>query len=153
MVRITAGGYSVTYEKMNSARDRDIPALLAAYRSPETARFISLDEENYWRYVTTADGVSFFKAFERGMLVAAVHCELQERTMYMDIMVLPQWRRCGIGTKVMQDVLQGVLIPDFDQIEVSIDEANTASIRLFEKMGFLFMSQTDELRNYLYRRA
>lgn len=143
----------MTYDKMNSVQDRDIPALLAAYRSPETARFISLDEEHYWRYVTQTDGVSFFKAYERGRLAAAVHCELQEHTLYMDIMVLPQWRCCGIGTQVLQDVLQGVLIPDFDQIEVSIDEANTASIRLFEKMGFLFESQTDELRSYLYRRA
>ena len=142
----------MTYEKMINVQDRDIPALLDAYRSPETARYISLDEENYWKYVTTTDGVSFFKAYKQGQLAAAVHCELQGRIMYMDIMVLPQWRRCGVGTKVMQDVLRGVLISGFDQIEVSIDETNTASIRLFEKMGFSFTTQAEELRSYLYRR-
>ena len=65
-------------------------------------------------------------------------------------MVMPDYQRRGMGTKILGDILGGKFPISFDTVEVSIDEANTASVRLFEKMGFVRVSQEDELINYRY---
>ena len=39
-----------------------------------------------------------------------------------------------------------------NRIEISIDETNTASLRLFENAGFIRESKEDELINFVYQR-
>ena len=51
-----------------------------------------------------------------------------------------------IGRKSIFDFL------DFDKIEVSIDKSNAASIKLFEKMNFKFVSVENELLNYAWQK-
>jgi len=68
----------------------------------------------------------------------------------MDIMVVPEHQRKGIATKILNDIKSRKLFPYFEGIEVSIDETNAASIVLFEKMGFEFVSKEGELLNYSY---
>ena len=40
----------------------------------------------------------------------------------------------------------------FERIEVAIEEGNIASIKLFEKMNFVFLSKDGELINYVYQK-
>ena len=68
----------------------------------------------------------------------------------MDIMVIPTYQRKGVATTILNDIQSGTLLLDFDKIEVSIDKSNAASIKLFEKMNFKFVSMEDELLNYVY---
>jgi L-amino acid N-acyltransferase YncA len=68
----------------------------------------------------------------------------------MDIMVIPQYQKNGIATAILHDIISGNLQLAFDRIEVAIDKQNTASIKLFEKMNFVFLSQENELLNYTY---
>ena len=138
------------YIRITSESDADIPCLSSALDLPEISRFISIDKANYWRYVSSTENVYYFKAYEDGILVGAVHCETADAVLYMDIMVLPKHQGKGIGSAILRDIQTGVLPLTFDRIEVSIDEANTASLRLFEKMGFDFVSKDEELLNYTY---
>ena len=138
------------YRRLNSPNDPDIPYLTSALKQPEIARFISIDETNYWTYVTNTENVFYFKVFENDVLVAATHCEISNRTLYMDIMVVPTYQRKGVATTILNDIQSGTLLLDFDKIEVSIDKSNAASIKLFEKMNFKFVSMEDELLNYVY---
>ena len=138
------------YRRLNSPNDPDIPYLTSALKQPEIARFISIDETNYWTYVTNTENVFYFKVFENDVLVAATHCEISNRTLYMDIMVIPTYQRKGVATTILNDIQSGTLLLDFDKIEVSIDKSNAASIKLFEKMNFKFVSMEDELLNYVY---
>lgn len=140
------------YHSLTTEADPDIPRLMEAYHHPGVARYINLDEDNYWRYVTSNENVFYYKVYDEDRLVAAVHCELSVETLYMDIMVLPQYQRRGIGTMVLHDILSGNVIPCFAQIEVDIDESNTASLKLFEKKGFQFVTQEDELCHYVWQR-
>ena len=41
---------------------------------------------------------------------------------------------------------------DYERIEISIDETNVASLRLFENAGFIRVSKEDELINFVYQR-
>ena len=140
----------MNYQRITGTDDPDIPYLTAILHLPEISRFLSIDDDQYWNYVTSSENVCYYKAYEGGSLVGAVHLETDQKTLYMDIMVMPDYQRRGMGTKILGDILGGKFPISFDTVEVSIDEANTASVRLFEKMGFLRVSQEDELINYRY---
>ena len=68
----------------------------------------------------------------------------------MDIIIVPEFQNSGLGTKVINDIKNDIFNLSFKKIEVSIDENNIPSLRLFEKVGFKFVSQEDELKNYEY---
>lgn len=143
----------MNYRKLTNSEDCDIPQILSVMRLPEVSRYLSIDEQNYWKYVTTAEDVFFFKVYDRDRLVATTHCEVADGTLYMDILVFPAFQRQGIAAAILSDIQNRVLPLSFDRIEVSIDETNIPSIRLFEKMGFSFASKEDELLNYVYEQS
>ena len=66
--------------------------------------------------------------------------------------MLPEYQRRGIATGILRDVQNGRIPLDFERIEVSIEESNIASIKLFEKMNFVFLSKDGELINYVYQK-
>lgn len=140
----------VTYQRLTGEQDKDIPYLHSLYKLPEISRFISIDEDNYWHYVTTSESVYYYKVYDEERLVASIHCELSGNILYMDIMAVPEYQKKGIGSTVLRDIQNGVLPIAFEQIEVSVDESNTASINLFEKMNFRYVSRDGELVNYVY---
>ena len=139
----------MTYERITSEVDKDIPYLNTIFEMPQISRYISVDKENFWRYVTATENVFYYKVVDEGALVAAVQLELMGDVLYMDIMVIPEFQRRGIGTAIIRDIQNGVLPLSFERIEISIDESNIASIRLFEKMGFRFISKSDVLLKYI----
>ena len=140
----------MNYQRITGTDDPDIPYLTAILHLPEISCFLSIDDDHYWSYVTSSDNVWYYKAYDGETLVGAVHLETDQKTLYMDIMVMPDYQRRGMGTKILGDILGGKFPISFDTVEVSVDERNAASIRLFEKMGFLRVSQEDELINYRY---
>lgn len=75
------------YRRIDSQNDPDISYLDEILNLPEFSRFINVDKNNYWTYVTNTENVFYFKVFENDVLVAATHCEISNRTLYMDISV------------------------------------------------------------------
>lgn len=140
----------MTYHRILNINDTDIPYLSSILQLPDVSKFIRIDESNYWNYVTQTENVFYYKVFLNNELVAATHCEISNSTLFMDIMVIPHHQRKGIATAILSDILSGKLQLNFNKIEVAIDEQNTASIKLFEKMNFKFVSKEDELLNYTY---
>ena len=141
----------LTYKRVLLENDADIPQLTNIYHTPEIAQFISIGD-NYFRYVTNNDNVHFYKVYENNTLIGATHLEKQENVLFMDIMVFPEFQRMGLGTIILEDILHDVFGLEYDRIEISIDEANTSSLKLFEKAGFTRTSKEDELINYVYQR-
>ena len=150
MITVAKSNITLTYKLIVRKNDPDIPHLTSALKLPEISQFISIDESNYWNYVTQTKNVFYYKVFLDNYLVAATHIEKSNQTLYMDIMVIPEYQRKGIAIEILSDILSGKLQLDFNKIEVAIDEQNTASIKLFEKMNFKFVSKEDELLNYTY---
>ena len=143
----------MTYERITSEVDKDIPYLNTILEMPQISRYISVDKENFWRYVTETENVFYYKVVDDGALVGAIQLELSGDVLYMDIMVIPEYQRRGIGTSIIRDIQNGALPLSFERIEISIDESNIASIRLFEKMGFRFISKSDVLLKYICNRG
>ena len=138
------------YKRLTTVRDPEISNIAAAYRLPSISQFISI-ADNSFDYVTSGANVFFYKVYENGRLVGTTHLETQSDTLFSDIVILPDFQGQGIGTKILSDIQNDVFRLGYKTISVSIDEKNLASIRMFEKAGFVFVSQEDELRNYVYR--
>ena len=140
---------NLEFIRVISELDKDIAYIQAIHRLPQISRFIGISD-NYFAYVIENSNVYFYKVFSDDILVGTAHLEICDSTLYMGIVVVPQYQNKGIGTNILRKIQGGSLPITFDRIEVSIDENNTASKRLFEKMGFVFVSKEDELENYLY---
>ena len=142
----------MTYCLLKKADDEDIPLILSVYKQPLISKFISIDEENYWKYITDTDNVYFYKIYKDDILVSTIHLELDNCVLHMSVVVFPEHQKQGIATTILKDIQAGKLELDFDKIQVSIDEKNTASLKLFESVGFICVNKDEELLEYEYRK-
>ena len=140
----------LNYVRMTEKTDRAVPYLRTVYQLSEISRFIRIHEANYFAYVTESPNVYFYKIYLDEVLVGCLHIECFNTTLFLSVVVIPQYQQKGIGTQVIKDIQCGVFPIPFDRIEISIDEKNVASKKLFEKTGFHFVSKEDGLENYVY---
>ena len=139
------------YKRLEKNSDKDVGFLKEIHSMPEIKKHITIDENNYWTYVTENENVFYYKCLQDEKIVATLHIEVCETTAYLSILVLPEYQKKGIGSAMLKDVQNGLLVKDFETIEASIDETNIASIKLFEKCGFEFVEKEDELLTYIYK--
>lgn len=142
---------NLTYKRMLLENDTDIPQLITIHKMPEIKRYLSISD-NYFHYVTDTENVHFYKVYENNKLIGSTHIEKQGTVLYMDILVFPEFQRMGLGTKIVKDIQNDILGLDYEKIEISIDERNTASLKLFENVGFIPISKDGKLINYVYER-
>ena len=139
----------LTYKRIVSQEDKDIFLINEIHSKPEIKKYISI-EDNYFNYVTTTKNVFFYKVYKERNFVGIIHLEKNDNIIYMDILIFPEFQKSGLGTIVINDIKDDIFNLSFKKIKVSIDENNIPSLRLFEKAGFKFVSQEDELKNYEY---
>lgn len=141
------------YRLVKKFDDKDIPIILSVYKQPLVSQFISVDEENYWRYISGTDNVYFYKIYKDDIFVATVHLELADHILYMSVIVFPEHQKQGIATTILKDIQAEKLGLDFNKIQVSVDEKNIASIKLFESVGFVCIGKDKELLEYEYSKV
>ncbi len=139
------------YVRLSTEDDADISLLTQIYQMPEIARYLSISD-NYFHYVTNTENVYFFKLYENEKLIGTIHLEKQGTVLFMDILVFPEFQRMGLGRRIIKDIQNDIFELDYERIEISIDERNAASLKLFEKAGFIFTSKEDELMNFVYEK-
>lgn len=140
----------MTYTLLTSLKDTDIPLLLEIHSLPEIKCFIDINTKKYFKYVTKSNNVFYYKIFDEDTLVGSIHCELSGKTMYISLLIFPEYQNKGYGTKTLREVINGSFLLDFETIEVSINNDNLPSLRLFEKVGFIRTSVDGGLINYIY---
>ena len=131
--------------------DADVSKLVEIYQAPEIARYLSISD-NYFHYVTNNQNVQFYKVYKNGELIGTTHLEQQETVLFMDVLVFPKFQRAGLGTSIVKDIQDDIFELGYKSIEISIDEENIGSLRLFEKAGFAFVSKEAELLNFVYKK-
>ena len=141
----------LAYTRILSEDDVDIPQLLKIYQLPSISQFLSISD-NYFHYVTNTESVYFYKVYEKEKLIGTIHLEKDEKLLYMDILIFPEFQRMGFATRVIKDIQNDIFGHNYDRIEISIDESNIASLKLFENAGFTFVSKEDELLNFVYEK-
>ena len=143
---------NLEYRKMLSDDDADIPYLKKIYKSPEISQYLNISD-NYFDYVTGTENVHFYKIHQNDILIGAIHLEIQGPTLFMSILVLPNFQKSGLGSSIIKDIKNDIFDLGYKNIEISVDEDNIASIALFEKAGFVRTSKNDELINFIYQRG
>ena len=141
----------LTYTRIMTEDDSNISHLLRIFQLPNVSQYISIGD-NYFHYVTNTPNVYFYKVYKNEKLIGAIHLEKNENLLYMDILIFPECQRMGFATRVIKDIQNDIFGHNYDRIEISIDESNIASLKLFENAGFTFVSKEDELLNYVYER-
>ena len=142
----------LVYRRIFSEDDGDIFQLMQIYQMPTISQFISIGD-NYFHYVTGTENVYFFKVYDNEKLIGSIHLEINEEILYMVILILPEFQRMGLATKVIKDIQNDIFGLSYKKIDISIDESNIASRKLFENAGFTFVSKEDELMNYIYNKT
>ena len=142
---------SLTYQKMIFEDDADVSKLVEIYQAPEIVRYLSISD-NYFHYVTNNQNVHFYKVYKNDELIGTTHLEQQETVLFMDVLVFPKFQRAGLGASIVKDVQDDIFELGYKSIEISIDEENIGSLRLFEKAGFAFVSKETELLNFVYKK-
>ncbi|MEM8895415.1 MAG: GNAT family N-acetyltransferase [Bacteroidota bacterium] len=66
---------------------------------------------------------------------------IDEDTPEFSLAVLPEHRKQGIGTKLLQRYLEEIKYQGFRKVSLSVDATNPAS-RLYERLGFRVVSKT-----------
>ncbi len=139
----------MTYTRIVSEVDADIPHLIEVYKLPGISQFLSISD-SYFQHVTSTANVYFYKIYFKEVLIGAIHLEKNDDLLYMDILIFPEFQRQGFATRVIKDIQNDIFGLRYERIEISIDERNSASIKLFINAGFSFFSREDELLNYIY---
>ena len=142
----------LTYERLTGEDDKDIPLLTAIYKEPEVARYISISDD-YFRYVTRNESVYFYKVYSSESLMGSIHLEKQESVLFMDVLVFPQYQGIGLGKRIIKDIQNDIFGLEYDRIKVTIDENNSASLRLFTGAGFVRSSKDGGLISFVYQRT
>jgi L-amino acid N-acyltransferase YncA len=70
--------------------------------------------------------------------------------LYLSLVVFIQYQNRKIGSDALKCVIEGKTGLDFKEIQVSVDEKNTASMRLFQNAGFIKIGQKDGLVDLQY---
>ena len=143
--------HNLTYRRILREDDTDIPQLIKRYQLPEVTQYIGIGD-HYFRYVTGSQDVFFYKVFENNTLIGAAHLEKHDSVLYVALLVFPEYQKTGIGTKILADIQQDIFGLGCERIEASVDERNTASLRLFTKAGFICTAKEDELIRFVYQR-
>ena len=79
-----------------------------------------------------------------------MQCEVYDGILYLALVIFPEYQKKKIGTSAVQEVIVGKTGLSFKEIQVSIDEKNTASLKLFQNVGFKRSGQKDSLIDFRY---
>lgn len=131
--------------------DIDVAYLTEIYKTPDIAQYLCISD-NYFHYVTNTENVCFYKVYENDIFIGTIHLEKQSTALFMSILVFPEFQRMKLGAQIVKDIKNDIFGLNFDRIEISIDETNSASLKLFENAGFIRTLSEDGLINFVYQR-
>ena len=92
----------------------------------------------------------FYKVYDNEKMIGALHLEKAEETLYLSIVIFPEFQNKGNGSKIIEEVKNNVLGLQYSKIEVAIHRENIASLKLFENQGFAVESEDGSLITYIY---
>ncbi len=108
---------------------------------------VNLDEKIEKRYknLNTPTYQNWIAKNEDGKVIAWLGCakNLETKIGGFAIYVLPKFQKRGIGTELLNKGF--AWLSDMDKIEIGVEKYNRNVIELYEKMGFEFTGETEDL--------
>ena len=126
--------------------DKDSTRIMQIHNQPSVKKYIKISEQ-YFDYITTTEGVIYYKIIVDDLVVGGIHTETSNNVMFLSICI-DEMHRCRKIAKTALTQLFEVLPSTVKKIEVSIDIENIPSNSLFQKLGFTQTSRENELNTY-----
>ncbi len=138
-------------------RTKEYARLLLTWRSDEHARKMSINqqpmsEDAFWDYFKKyfyLKDLPPLIAWMDGKQVAFVGFDPYEEAAEISIVLPEEYRGKGIGSKVLQEVSKFVSEQGYSKLYAEIRPENSASIKAFEKAGFVFEKEFEKKGNVL----
>ena len=127
--------------------DPELEEMRRIHTKPSVSETVPISD-SYFGYVTSARGVVYYKVRAGNTLIGGIHSETIGTTLWLSIFIDEPYRQCGYGEQALKTLFSS-LPHAVKTIESRIQETNTASIHLFEKLGFLRVNHADS--HYTYR--
>ena len=113
------------------------------FRDPDVRRGATYPGDRWFDYVTNAPHAHCWAVFDGSRMVAEVQVDaFPDEPATIAIVVDPDLHRQGIGTAVLGAFLT-VFGGRFPQIDAFIEPENRASIKVFERNGFVRSGEVD----------
>ncbi len=139
--------------KLLRQNDEDILILTDIFKMPQISRYISIDYDNFFNYVTNTENVYFYKIYYLNKLVGCVQTELYCDILYIALIVIPEFQRMGFGTQIVKDIIDMKTGLSYSEINVSVDKTNIPSLKILKKLGFIQTGTDEELIELSYKSA
>jgi len=101
---------TLDYVRLKDVSEEQVKYLLSMYEMPQISRFISIDRERYFSYVTQTPNVCFFSVYFEGVLVASVHLEICQKKCFVSLAVIPSSQRKGIGIAILRKLQENCFV-------------------------------------------
>merc|ERR1711934_100104 len=115
---------------------------------------VRYSEQFFKDVVTNADSGLIKLAYHNAVMVGGICCRLEEadqKVYIMTIGILAPYQRCGIGSKLLAEVLSNVEkdFPKVKEVYLHVQEGRDDAVAFYQKHGFV---QGEALQNY-YKNA
>ena len=77
---------------LENTEDNELEILKDNYSKPSVERFVEINKEKFWSYVTETENVYFYKVYNENTLSGTVQCEIYNRILYLAIVVFPDYQ-------------------------------------------------------------
>lgn len=138
---------NVSFELLKE-NDKNLEEVIKLHNIDSIKKFISISD-NYFDYVTKTENVYYYKVLLEDKLIGGIHIEKYDDKLSLSICIDPLYQNKGYAKYSLNEVLKQF---DFKEIEVSIEEDNISSIKLFESVGYKCIRKEDELLIYKKRK-
>ncbi|MGF6160593.1 ribosomal protein S18 acetylase RimI-like enzyme [Ensifer sp. KUDG1] len=144
--RITVAGLSLRH-----ATSEDVPFLLELYRSfradelapvpwPPERKLAFLDQQflfQHRHYMATFADADYLVAEAESQPIGRVYLDWnKDRWLIVDIGFLPQWRRQGLGTRLIAAIQQQAALAAATAISLHVEQHNFRAQALYYRLGF-----------------
>lgn len=144
---------------LRGAKDGDAPALLALYASTREAELAAVPWAaatkadflarqfafQHHHYVTHFPAADFLVLESRGGIVGRLYrgpMPAEACDLVIDVSLLPAWRGWGLGTALLQAVMQSAA-GRAHGVALSVLSRNDRARRLYERLGFTVVARDD----------
>jgi len=112
-----------------------IPVVNSWYHDPDS-HYVEELTERFIKYVASNPNHYCWIIYQNNDPVGKVAYEIVEQKAYIDILINPDFRRKGLGKKILEQVKNRPEISSIEQIVAGIKHTNISSINLFKSVGF-----------------
>lgn len=138
--------YYLEFESLNHENKSFLEVLK---KDDSISKYIHVSD-NYFDYLVTTKNVLYLFIKIEGKLVGSIHIEKLNDTATFSIEILSSFQRMGVASKVLDMLKIDYFQLGVHKYKVTIEKQNSGSISLFEKSGFTYSGDEDNLQVYTF---